>query len=87
VGYPSRVSRACPESSTLSSSRPISKRVGGKRSIQGVKDSSEMIKKLQRIEGLAGVFSIMLRSLESYKRIFKRKIIWPDITDEKGSTT
>jgi len=46
-----------------------------------------MIKKLQRIEGLAGVFSIMLRSLESYKRIFKRKIIWPDITDEKGSTT
>jgi hypothetical protein len=35
---------------------------------------------------LAEVLLIMLRSLESYKGIFKRGIIWFDITDEKSST-
>jgi hypothetical protein len=42
--YPSRASRACPESSTLSSMRPISKRAGGKRRIQHVEKSRELQK-------------------------------------------
>ena len=35
---------------------------------------------------MAEVLSILLRNLESYKKIPKRRIIWFDMTDEKNKT-